>query len=325
MSLVRVAAAAIADGQGNYLLAKRPPHKHQGDLWEFPGGKIESGETAEHALIRELHEELNIHATDFHQLIRVIHDYADKSVELIVYKVNQFRGELKAMEDQPLAWVKPVDMRQYAMPKADEPIVNALRLPSCLLITPELHHIKHLEAGLRSALAQGVRLVQLRAHGIDDAQYAEWAFCAYELCSMFGAELLLNRAMNVATKLKCHGVHLSARELQTVGVQNGFVKELQGRWLSASCHNHHELLMAQTLGCHFVLLGPVLATRSHAGMTGMGWTQFQALTEAVNMPVYALGGMSADMLHTSYQQGGQGIAAISALWPIDAGKATTQD
>ena len=89
---VHVAAAAIFDDRGRVLISRRPAHLHQGDLWEFPGGKLEPGESVESALHRELYEELGICVQAARPLIRVLHDYHDKSVLLDVWRVDNFTG-----------------------------------------------------------------------------------------------------------------------------------------------------------------------------------------------------------------------------------------
>ena len=137
MKRIHVAAAVIRGADGQILLAKRPEDKHQGGLWEFPGGKVESGETVQAALARELEEELDIRPTAARPLIQVRHDYPDKQVLLDVWEVSAFTGEPHGAEGQPLAWVSPRQLGDYEFPAANRPIVAAARLPEQYLITPE--------------------------------------------------------------------------------------------------------------------------------------------------------------------------------------------
>lgn len=108
------------------LLAKRGADQHQGNLWEFPGGKLEASELAVDALARELQEELGIIPEKVEELIVVEHDYGDKAVRLHVFIVRDFSGTPTGREGQPLQWVALNDLAQYAFPDANVPIVHAL-------------------------------------------------------------------------------------------------------------------------------------------------------------------------------------------------------
>ena len=119
MKRVHVAAAVIRGADGRVLIARRPDDKHQGGLWEFPGGKVEEGEVVQAALSRELEEELGIRVSAARPLIQVHHDYPDKHVLLDVWEVSAFTGEPHGAEGQPLAWVAPRDLGQYEFPEAN--------------------------------------------------------------------------------------------------------------------------------------------------------------------------------------------------------------
>lgn len=125
-SRLHVAAAVIYSPEGAILLARRPEHKHQGGLWEFPGGKVEAGESVLAALARELQEELGISAIEAQPLLQLQHDYPDRSVLLDVYSVTAFQGEPQGCEGQPLAWVTRDRLREYAFPAANQPILDCL-------------------------------------------------------------------------------------------------------------------------------------------------------------------------------------------------------
>jgi len=126
MALVHVAVGVILDADRNVLITRRAQYSHQGGLWEFPGGKVETGELPLGALMRELHEELGIVIGRTSALLEVHHDYGDKTVLLDVHVVWDFSGEAHGLEDQPLAWVAPQDLTSYEFPAANMPIVAAL-------------------------------------------------------------------------------------------------------------------------------------------------------------------------------------------------------
>ena len=130
---VVVAVGVIVDDVGKVLIAKRADGLHQGGLWEFPGGKVERGETIKAALTRELFEELGIQLTVASPLVRVEHDYGDKQVVLDVWKVSAFVGEAKGVEGQPIRWVAIDDLSQFEFPAANQPILAELMSSSASL------------------------------------------------------------------------------------------------------------------------------------------------------------------------------------------------
>lgn len=123
---IHVAAGVILGAGDTVLLALRPLDKHQGGLWEFPGGKVEAGESVEAALARELHEELALEVLACEPLLVTEHDYGDKQVRLDVWLVTQHTGEPQGREGQDLAWVALPALPDYTFPAANLPIVTAL-------------------------------------------------------------------------------------------------------------------------------------------------------------------------------------------------------
>ena len=127
--LVVVAAAALIDADNRVLIAKRPPGKPMAGLWEFPGGKVQAGETPEQALIRELHEELGIELCDdcMAPYVFASHTYHDFHLLMPLYISRRWEGEITAKEGQQLKWVRAVRLSDYAMPEADLPLIPWLR------------------------------------------------------------------------------------------------------------------------------------------------------------------------------------------------------
>jgi 8-oxo-dGTP diphosphatase len=308
---IQVVAGAIPDSLGHVLITKRPDNVHQGGLWEFPGGKVEAGETPVEGLVRELNEELGIRVLSLRPLIRVHYDYADRRILLHVHRVSAFAGTPYGREGQRIAWVDPDDMDPGTFPAADRPVIAALRLPELFLITGEDpgRPARFLDR-LSATLAQGIRLVQLRAHPLGDADYADLAGHAFRLCERHGARLLLNRDPVVARELPCHGLHLTAKWLADL-VQ----RPLEGgRLVGASCHNAEDLSRAALLGLDYAFLSPVQATSSHRDAPPMGWERFAELAHRAMLPVYALGGLGRQDLDRAFVHGAQGVAAVSGLW-----------
>jgi len=123
---VHVAVGVVLDEGGRVLISRRADDSHQGGLWEFPGGKVERGESLPMALARELREELGIQIGRTSPLLEIRHDYGDKCVLLDVHVVWEFGGKPDGLEGQPLAWVEPGALKDYAFPAANLPIREAI-------------------------------------------------------------------------------------------------------------------------------------------------------------------------------------------------------
>jgi 8-oxo-dGTP diphosphatase len=126
--IVLVAACALVDADGRVLIAQRPAGKPMTGLWEFPGGKVEDGETPEQSLIRELQEELGIIVNEacLAPLTFASHAYPDFNLLMPLFVCRRWDGKVTAIEGQKLAWVKPNRLREYQMPPADVPLISHL-------------------------------------------------------------------------------------------------------------------------------------------------------------------------------------------------------
>ena len=312
MKRVHVAAAVIRDSAGKILIARRADTQHQGGLWEFPGGKVEDGEAVEAALGRELQEELGIQVTAARPLIKVRHDYPDKQVLLDVWEVSGFTGEPHGAEGQPLAWVSARELAGYEFPAANQPIVAAARLPSEYLITPEGLETPALLRGMQKAIANGTRLLQLRAPNGYDPQYRDLAVDAVGLCAG-KAQLMLKGPLEWLGDFPSAGWHLTSAQLRKYASKGRpFPAE---RWLAASCHDAEELALAQQMGVDFVTLSPLQPTLTHPDAQPLGWDQARGLIEGFNQPVFLLGGLGPQDQAKAWEIGAQGVAGIRAFWP----------
>ncbi len=311
---IQVVAGVIRDTRGRVLIQRRDPHAHQGGLWEFPGGKLEPGESVQSALRRELDEELGITVERARPLIRVRHAYPERRVLLDVWCVERYRGAVEPRLGQPLDWVAPEALRAEAFPAADRPVLAALRLPDRYLITPEpaAGRERFLER-LERCAASGQRLIQLRAHSLGADALRALAEEALARCRRHGARLLINGPARLALEVGADGVHLGARALRSLATRP-LPSVSEGFWVAASCHDARELEQAARVGVDFAVLSPVCATPSHPGTRPLGWDTFAALIERAPFPVYALGGVGPDDIGTAQRCGAQGIAAIRALW-----------
>lgn len=311
--MIEVAAGILTDWQGRVLLMQRLPGKHLAGLWEFPGGKLEQGETIEQALSRELHEELGIEVRACAPLISIPWDYPDKAVRLHALRVTAWTGEARAREGHPLRWVHVSEMDVAAMPAADAPIVRALRLPPYYAITGKKGSSTFFPG--REEWRQGASknvpgpfLIQLRVPDASREAIRRMAMQWLDSELSLRERLLINHDIELARELGL-GVHLTAAQLG----------ELRERplpptpWLGASCHDAKELELAVRLGVDFATLSPVQATASHPDAQPLGWASFARLAADARLPVYALGGVGTADLERAQAAGAQGIAGIRAF------------
>ncbi len=308
---VYVVAGVIEDARGRILLARRTAGRDLAGLWEFPGGKVDPGETPEQALARELHEELGIRVERSEPLVAVPQIYHDKRIVLDVRRILAWSGNAIGRERQALAWAPPGKLATYPMPSADRPVVAVLLQPDRYLITPEPdpQRAKAFLGRLEQALQSGVRRVQLRSRALAPEALRALTESAWIRCKAAGAELLVNGDIELARALGV-GVHLRATQLLSLRE-----RPLPSRQLvAASCHDADELRHAEAIGADFVVLGTVAATPSHPDHEPLGWNGFLRLREQVSLPIYALGGMRAGDVETARAHGAQGIAAIRGLW-----------
>jgi 8-oxo-dGTP diphosphatase len=310
--VVHVAVAAIVNARREVLLSLRAQHLHQGGLWEFPGGKLEYGESVGHALEREIAEELGIRIGASRPLIRVHHRYPDREVLLDVWRVEEFAGQVRGLEGQVVEWVPIEQLAMRAFPAANRPIIQALQLPSAYLITPEPDSRQEIFLRqLQGALEAGVELVQLRASRLNPGDYADLARSVVAVCRQHGARVLLNADASLVEQLGADGLHLNSQRLAQTA-SRPLSPEFK---VIASCHSQEQLRQAGRIGVDAAVLSPVQPTASHPGVSPLGWARFADWVDDCPFPVYALGGMTPADIATAQTHGGHGIAAIRALWP----------
>lgn len=308
---LHVVAAAVFNESGKVLITRRPDHVHQGGLWEFPGGKVEAGESASVALTRELHEEVGIDVQQTRPLIRTTHAYPDKEVLLDVWRVDGFSGEAHGKEGQPFKWVDPEQLANFSFPEANVPIIHAVQLPELYLITPDPGDDTQVFLNqFEKCLASGIRLVQLRAKSLSQKDYIKLAKQTKKLCIRFNAKLILNSDPELVFVVNADGVNLTGERLLALDKR----PLADDKWVAASCHTEEDILQASKIGVDFGMLSPVQATASHPETIPIGWSKFQAVCEHAPFPVYALGGVKSEDLNKAFEYGAQGIAAIRALW-----------
>ena len=307
--ILEVSAAVLQRPDGTFLLAQRPPDKIWAGYWEFPGGKIEPGETPYHALVRELHEELGIAVKTAYPWLSRVFAYPHATVRLNFFRVTEWSGELHPHEGQQFSWQYPARVIVDPVLPANAPILRALELPILYAISNAAElgvelFLKRLEAKLDA----GLRLIQLREKDMPRNTLRELAQQVIAMAHAHGAKVLLNSDVALVQEAGADGVQLTSVQLA----------ELRERpavdWCAASCHSAEELRRAEALGCDFVLLSPVLPTQSHPGAPHLGWDNFAAMVSGSTIPVYALGGLKQEDMQTAWQRGAHGIALLRQAW-----------
>jgi 8-oxo-dGTP diphosphatase len=307
--ILEVSAAVLQRPDNTFLLAQRPPDKIWAGYWEFPGGKIETGETPYDALVRELHEELGITVQTAYPWLTRIFTYPHATVRLNFFRVTAWSGELHPHEGQQFSWQHPTRVIVDPILPANAPILRALELPTLYAISNAAElGIEPFLSRLQASLDAGLRLVQLREKNIHRDELRGLALRVVARAHACGAKVLLNGDVALAQEVGADGVQLTSTQLA----------ELKERptidWCAASCHNAEELRCAEALGCDFALLSPVLPTQSHPGAPHLGWDNFAAIAVGSTIPVYALGGLKQENMQVAWQHGAHGISLLRQAW-----------
>ena len=216
----------------------------------------------------------------------------------------------KGSEGQQIRWQAINELSAKYFPAANRSIINALQLPDKYMITGSFTDLKDFLLKLEVSLKNGISLVQLRCKKYSDNEYIKLADKALSLCDLYNAKLLLNTTEEIFSEINAGGLHLTSQMLNSMQ-HRPISDELM---LSASCHTDAEIKKAKQLKADIILLSPVKKTTSHPGVQGIGWDKFKQLSESIDAPVYALGGMSTEDLIDAKNHGAQGIAAISDFW-----------
>lgn len=316
---IHVVAALIRhpDDPNKIFITQRKSGQHLEHLWEFPGGKVEAGEAAYHALKREMLEETGLLIHSAQPFQSVVHSYPDKTILLDVWQVKSYSGKAHGREDQACEWVAVSDLTNYQFPAADVPILKALGLPTELLITPDVsleHQDSFLQQFERVMNSHPYPLVLFRSPHLDDEIYSNIAQQLKEIAQPQNTNIIIHRTKLESLKSKSFDAfsyrHLNSYLLNSL-TRAPFDESII---LSASCHDQAELNQAQRLGCTFALLSSVRDTISHPGRTAKGWYGFSRMARESAIPVYALGGIQRRDYCVACFQGAIGVAGISDFW-----------
>jgi len=307
--ILEVVAAVLTQTDGRVLLAQRPPGKVYAGYWEFPGGKVEPGEALEAALARELHEELGIVVSHSCRWITRVFEYPHATVRLNFFRVFEWQGVPHPHEGQVFSWQQPDAVEVTPLLPANFPILKVLSLPPLLGIShAESLGVDTFLARLDVALANGLRLIQLRDKSLAEDVRLELACATVRRAHSHGARVLVNGSPELALAAGADGVHLDSAAAARLSARPDC------NWVGVSCHDAAELAHAAAIEADFALLSPVLPTLTHPGADTLGWDRFSALAAASPIPVYGLGGLGRDDVALAQSHGAHGVALLRGAW-----------
>ncbi|GKT11693.1 MAG: 8-oxo-dGTP diphosphatase [Thiomicrorhabdus sp.] len=289
--------------------------------WEFPGGKVEVGESLTEALQREFTEELGFETEYWSPLITVPWRYDTDSVRLNVFVTecagDKFTDEVASdqitgREGQQVKWLAISKLQNINFPQANRGVVMALQLADRYMISGRFNSEEDALSRLKKAFNMGIKLCQLRAKSMAEVEFISLAKQAIQLAHQFEASILLNGSPELLSTLpEADGIQLASNVIFDYETR----PIAKDKLLGVSTHTKAEIEQALKIGADFILLSPVKETCSHPGVPGIGWPEFAKLVKEIPVPVFALGGMKPIDIETAKLAGGQGIAAISGFWP----------
>jgi 8-oxo-dGTP diphosphatase len=305
---VEVAVGVLVRPDGACVLAQRPAGKPYAGWWEFPGGKIEAGETVGQALARELHEELGLDIRHARRWITLGHVYPHATVRLHFCRVFEWSGEPHGREGQAFTWLMPGIGAVEPLLPATVPVMRLLALPACYSLSAiAAVGIDAFLPRFEDALARGMRLFQLREPGIDEDTVGHWLRALQPPGTRHGATILASSRHGGVWRA-ADGVHLTSDALLACE------RRPEARWVAASVHDRAQLLRAAELGVDFAVLGPVAQTASHPGQPALGWQRFEQIAEDTPIPLFAIGGLASGDVTLALSHGAHGIAQLGGAW-----------
>jgi thiamine-phosphate diphosphorylase len=247
-----------------------------------------------------------------------------KSCDVTITKTRFFRSKMSKRRehhvtknsDNAASSSARAASSSISSPTVRHSMATSIDLPPTYLVTPEPSADEPLSAfieRLERALERGIRLVQLRAKTLAAPEYAQLAEQALACCRRHEARLLLNAPVEMVQAVQADGIHLTSTRLMASSSR----PLAPGQLVSAACHDAAQILHANEIGADLLTVSPVLPTATHTTATPLGWPRFRELVTLTDIPVYALGGMSADTLAQARDAGAHGIAAIRSLWAYE--------
>jgi 8-oxo-dGTP diphosphatase len=301
---VRVSAGILIKNN-KILLTQRLKTQPYPYFWEFPGGKKKDRESYFSCLKRELHEEIGINVKDAKKWIQRQYVRDGINIKIIFYIVHSWSGKISAKEVNDYRWIDPKtndSILKKILPK-NKYLLKALRLPPFYLISnfDELRY-KIKKINLSEKVFLQIREKELKKHDVE---------FIYESLRDKDKLTLIQNFDNKTQLKNVKNIHLPSKYLKKEAI-----KKIKNKYklIGASVHNLKELRLAESLGVDYILVGPVLKTKSHDKAKPIGWSKFNEIANESDTPVYALGGMCFEHLASALRNGAVGISSKSKLW-----------
>jgi 8-oxo-dGTP diphosphatase len=300
-------SVALIKNSIGYLFSERRKEPFN-EYYEFPGGKIEELENPEECLIRECYEELDIQIKKSIYRGEVMHLYENLSVKLYIFEIIEYSGKIKAKERQKLLYANPFESNNSFL-ESTARVLNRLRLRELLLITPidfngisrKLKNIDYVNSFIR-----------LRSLGYSVSNYILAAQKLSQLCFKNNMPFIVDKKFSDdLSDLDIDGIHFTSEDLNKID-NYGYRRRQKKLMYSASCHNLNDIMVANKYNFDFIILSPVISSKYHKNI--LGWEDFKTMSDASNMPVFALGGIKISDLELCKKFSGFGVSGISNFW-----------
>ena len=306
---VNVSVAVLINNNRQVLLGQRPHPKSWEGWWEFPGGKIEKGETSVDALYREIDEEIGVKITQFKKWVIRKYSHGGNDITLHFFKVYGWEGEVTSKENQKLVWTHLQNPNVSPILPANLFIQKAFDLPKYYAITNLSETSKKVFFNqLQNRISNGLKMIQVREKNISFDEFKIFSNEVIKICKPKGVKVIINSDVNLAYEIKADGVHLRSKDLISIK------KIPKNLIVSASCHTQEEIYIAEKLNINFLVLSAIKKTLSHPDIKPIGWDEFEKIVNRVNTPIYALGGLGVNDYSIALENGAIGIASQRSIW-----------
>ncbi|MDH0719356.1 thiamine phosphate synthase [Acinetobacter junii] len=288
-------AIAILLHKSKVLVGWRQANQHQGNKHEFPGGKIEEGETPEQACRREVYEEVGIGLKEWHQFDVIRHEYEDIIVTLHLFH-TYVPDELLSLIHQPWSWFSRDQLADLNFPKANSTIIERLIWSHLIKISDQVDELPKTNSQM---------YLRIETKDIEKLQQQLIKLSEQQLLKLI-VNVDVWQQLNTVLQEKIKTVHLKQSQLMQLKKGDLVVAK---RYIAA-CHDAVSVQHAHQIGCDAIFLSPVNPTATHPNSKVLGWDGFAALAQNSDIPVFALGGVAPADLEQAQKHNAYGLAGI---------------